>query len=93
MSWHVYVVRNPAGVLYTGIAKDDPARRVAEHNDGRGAKFTKGRGPWTLVHTEGPMGHGEALKREMAIKKDRTFKKQLPLKILVPATRNVGDNS
>lgn len=74
--WTVYVLRNPQGTLYTGIAKD-LEKRLGAHNDGKGAKFTKGRGPWTVAHTEGPMDHGDALKREMAIKKDRTFKQSL----------------
>ena len=75
--WTVYVISNPAGVLYTGIAKGDPARRLEEHNTAKGAKFTKGRGPWEIVHNEGPMGHGDALRREMAIKADRAFKQSL----------------
>lgn len=75
-AWTVYVLRNPANVLYTGIAKDVDAR-LKSHNDGTGAKFTKGRGPWTVVHTEGPMAHGDALRREMEIKKDRNFKRGL----------------
>ncbi|NQV48283.1 MAG: GIY-YIG nuclease family protein [Rhodospirillaceae bacterium] len=74
--WRVYVIRNPAGILYTGIAKDVDVR-LADHNDGKGAKFTRGRGPWLLVHQEGPLKHGDALRREMAIKKDRNFKKSL----------------
>mgnify|MGYP003973650689 FL=1 len=74
--WHLYIARNPKGILYTGIAKDINAR-IAAHNDGIGAKFTRGRGPWIPVHTEGPMDHGEALKREIKIKKDRKFKKAL----------------
>jgi len=45
--------------------------------------FTRGRGPWRVVHTEGPMPHGEALRREARIKRDRAFKaglKQMPLR-------------
>ena len=61
--WTVYVIGNTSGVLYTGIAKGDVARRITEHNEGRGAKFTKGRGPWEIVHSEGPMDHGDALRR------------------------------
>lgn len=73
--WHVYVLRNPENTLYTGISKDT-ARRIDAHNDGSGAKFTRGRGPWALVHSEGPFDHGDALRREMAIKKDSTLKRQ-----------------
>ena len=71
--YFVYVLRNDAGTTYTGIALDVKAR-LSAHNDGTGAKFTRGRGPWTVIHTEGPLPHGDALRREMAIKKDRKFK-------------------
>jgi len=77
--WHVYVVRNPAGTLYTGISKDTQ-RRIMEHNNGTGAKFTRGRGPWVLTYTEGPFEHGAALRREIAIKKDTKLKQQLKKK-------------
>ena len=72
----VYVLRNGAGTTYTGIAKD-VAARLAAHNDGSGAKFTRGRGPWAVIHTEGPLPHGDALRRETAIKRDRAFKERL----------------
>lgn len=74
--YFAYVLRNSAGILYTGIAKD-VAARCAQHNDGRGARFTRGRGPWTVAHVEGPYPHGEALRREIAIKRDRRFKSSL----------------
>jgi putative endonuclease len=74
--WTVYVLLNPAGVAYTGIALD-PEARLAQHNAGTGAKFTRGRGPWRLIHAEGPMAHGNALRREAAIKRDRAFKAAL----------------
>jgi putative endonuclease len=72
----VYVLRNDAGTTYTGIAKDIDAR-LAAHNEGNGAKFTRGRGPWAVIHTEGPLPHGDALRRETAIKRDRAFKAKL----------------
>lgn len=75
-AWTVYVLKNSAGILYTGIAKDVTSRLDA-HNTGNGAKFTKGRGPWIVVHSEGPLPHGDALRREMAIKADRAFKATL----------------
>jgi len=65
--WYVYMVRCADGSLYTGIAKD-PARRLAEHNAGRGAKYTRGRLPVTLVYREAVANRGAALKREYAIK-------------------------
>ena len=72
----VYVLRNDAGTTYTGIAKD-VATRLAAHNDGSGAKFTRGRGPWAVIHTERPLPRGDALRRERAIKRDRAFKASL----------------
>ncbi|MDR3439432.1 DUF123 domain-containing protein [Telmatospirillum sp.] len=76
MTWYVYVLLNDAGVTYTGIAKDVTAR-LKSHNAGNGAKFTRGRGPWRPIHIEGPMDHGDALRREIAIKRDAGFKSRL----------------
>ncbi|MBL6945998.1 MAG: GIY-YIG nuclease family protein [Rhodospirillales bacterium] len=72
-AYYVYVALNKAGIAYTGIAKD-VAARLAQHNTNTGARFTKGRGPWHIAHTEGPLTHSEALRREMEIKKDRRLK-------------------
>ena len=77
--YFVYVIRNPAGILYTGIAKSVESR-LASHNAGQGARFTRGRGPWTVVHREGPFPRGPALSRELAIKADRKFKAGLKAK-------------
>lgn len=71
--YFVYILRNQADILYTGIAKDVQAR-CAAHNAGAGARFTRGRGPWSVVHVEGPFAHGDALRREVAIKRDRHLK-------------------
>lgn len=76
--WYVYVLLNHAGIAYTGIALD-VTDRLARHNAGEGAKFTRGRGPWRLVHVEGPLSHGDALRREAAIKRDHAFKRMLKL--------------
>ena len=51
MSWAVYLVRCADGSLYTGVATD-VARRVAQHNAGTGARYTRARRPVTLVHQE-----------------------------------------
>ena len=74
--WTLYVVMNEAGIAYTGIALDVQARLIS-HNNGTGAKFTRGRGPWRIIYVEGPLTHGDALRRERAIKKDQAFKTQL----------------
>lgn len=66
-SWYVYVVRCRDGSLYTGISTDVDARLVA-HNQGRGARYTRGRGPVVLVHLERRRSQSAALRREAAIK-------------------------
>lgn len=65
--WYVYVVRCADGSLYTGISTDVPAR-VATHNAGRGAKYTRSRLPVQLVHVETKKSQSTALRREAAIK-------------------------
>ena len=66
-TWKVYMLRCGDGSLYTGIAVDVQAR-VATHRSGKGAKYTRGRGPLELVYTEQCPDKGTALKRELAIK-------------------------
>lgn len=66
--WTVYLILCGDRTLYTGIARDVAARFHA-HETGRGARYTKGRGPLTLVHTEPAATHGDALRREAAIRK------------------------
>jgi putative endonuclease len=80
--YFVYMLCNDAGILYTGIAKDVDAR-LAQHNTGSGARFTRGRGPWRMVHREGPLAHGDALRREAAIKADRRFKATLKAQLVL----------
>ena len=72
--WHVYMVRCADGTLYTGIAKD-VEHRVAQHNLGQGAKYTRGRGPVVLVYREGVKDRPAALRREHEIKQLRLTEK------------------
>ena len=73
----VYIVRCRDGSLYTGYARD-PDARVRVHNAGRGARYTRGRRPVTLLHVETFATRGEALARECAIKRlSRPAKVQL----------------
>ncbi len=65
---HVYIVRCADGTFYTGYARD-PAGRVAVHNRGRGARYTAGRRPVSLVHTESFDTKSAALKREIQLKR------------------------
>lgn len=67
MPAYVYMLRCADGSLYTGWTNDLP-RRVAAHQSGHGAKYTRGRGPLELVYAESAASKEEALKREYAIK-------------------------
>jgi putative endonuclease len=67
LNWIVYILRCGDGTLYTGIT-NDLGRRIAEHEVGQGAKYTKGRGPFQLVYQEVCQGRGLASKRETKIK-------------------------
>ena len=77
MSWFVYILRCGDGTLYTGIT-DDVQRRLAAHRAGKGAKYTRGRGPLELVYTQEQPDKSAALRRELQIKKlSRAQKEQL----------------
>ena len=65
--WYVYVVRCRDGTLYTGISRDVGAR-VDKHNQGKGARYTRGRGPVVLLRKERKSSQRAALRREAAIK-------------------------
>jgi putative endonuclease len=67
MSWFVYMLRCADGSLYTGVATD-MERRLAEHNAGKGAKYTRGRTPVSLVYQERCVDRSQAVKRELIIK-------------------------
>jgi putative endonuclease len=66
-SWFVYVVRCRDGSLYTGISTDVEAR-IARHNAGAGARYTRARRPVRLLYVERKRSRSTALKREAAIK-------------------------
>jgi putative endonuclease len=66
--WNVYIVRCADQTLYTGIARD-LRQRLAQHNAGTGAAYTRARRPVILVHQEPALDRGEALRREAAIKR------------------------
>lgn len=65
--WYVYILRCRDETLYTGITNDLGAR-IRAHNAGTGAKYTRGRGPVELIYCETLSSHGDALRREYAIK-------------------------
>ena len=61
--------------MYTGITDDIP-RRLAAHRAGKGAKYTRGRGPLELVYQERVPDKSAALRREAAIKRLRRGEKE-----------------
>ncbi len=65
--WCVYIVRCVDNSLYTGSTNDLLAR-IAKHNQGEGAKYTRSRRPVKLVYCERVTDQSAALKREAAIK-------------------------
>lgn len=67
-SHFVYLVRCADGSLYTGYARDPQAREQA-HNRGRGARYTAGRRPVTLVYAEPCDSRSAALRREHELKR------------------------
>ena len=65
---YVYILRCGDGSLYTGWT-NHLEERVAAHQAGRGAKYTRGRGPVELVYWERFTTREEAMRREYAIKR------------------------
>lgn len=75
MKYIVYILMCSDSSLYTGYTTD-VERRVLEHNsDKKGAKYTSGRRPVTLLYTETCGSMGEAMSREYEIKKYRREQK------------------
>ena len=66
--WWLYMLRCADGTLYTGITTD-VERRLAEHNSGRGAKYTRSRRPVEVVYREPCPDKSAALRREIAVKR------------------------
>jgi len=68
MDWTLYILECADGSLYTGIT-NNLEKRVAAHENGMGAKYTKGRGPFSVVYIEELENRSTATKRELAVKK------------------------
>lgn len=73
--WFVYLVRAANGSLYCGIS-DDPQRRFALHQSGKGARFFHSSPAVALVYVEACRDKGEALRQERLIKKLRKSAKE-----------------
>ncbi|HET9914559.1 MAG TPA: GIY-YIG nuclease family protein [Anaerolineales bacterium] len=78
MSCYCYIVECADGTYYTGWTVD-PHRRVAVHNKGRGARYTRMRLPVRLVYVEEQPDRKSAMKRELAIKK---MKRGMKMKLI-----------
>jgi len=64
---YVYILQCRDQSLYTGYTVNIE-RRIKLHESGKGAKYTRGRGPFTLLHQESFTTKSAALKRECEIK-------------------------
>lgn len=74
MPCFVYIIGS-ADKTYCGWTTD-LNKRLKAHNDGKGAKFTRGK-EWTLLYAERYKTRGEAMRREWQLKRDRRFRKLL----------------
>lgn len=71
---YVYIVECKDGTFYTGWT-NNLKKRIEMHSNGKGAKYTRGRGPVKLVHYEEFEEKTDALKREYEIKQMTREKK------------------
>ena len=69
MVYRVYVIRNREGKFYIGLS-DDPQRRANQHNAGE-SKWTRGKGPWSLVSQSEEMSLSDARKLEILLKRQK----------------------
>ena len=67
--YQVYVLQNAAGRFYIGLS-ENVAFRLAQHNNGV-SKWTRLRGPWSLVWTSRPLNLSEAMKLERRLKRHK----------------------
>ena len=77
MSYFVYMLKSQGvkSVTYIGYTKDIK-RRIALHNSGKGAKFTRGRN-WRLIYKEMFKSKSKAISREYYIKKNRSLRTEI----------------
>ena len=82
----VYILECNDGTLYTGYTTD-VTRRIMEHNEGKGSKYTRSRLPVHCIYIEEYHDKSEALKRELQIKK-----LSRPQKLDIISTRKISFN-
>ena len=66
-TWYVYLIRCADDSIYTGIT-NNLQRRLEQHNAGVASRYTRSRLPVEIVYSEPQLSHGDALRRELAIK-------------------------
>ena len=77
MSYFVYMLKSLSKVPVTYVGYTiDLKKRIKLHNNGKGAKFTRGR-KWKLIYKEKLNSKKEAISREYYIKKNRTFRNKI----------------
>lgn len=75
MSWFLYLLECEDGSLYTGITKD-VAKRFADHQAGKGARYTRSHPPRAIVGFCSYPDRSEASKAEYALKQLRPEQKR-----------------
>lgn len=80
MNWVCYLLRCADDTFYCGIT-NDMQKRLAAHNAGEGAKYTRGRIPVSVVYRESCADKSAALKRELQIKRLSRSAKQALLQL------------
>ena len=85
--WYTYLLHCRDGSIYTGIT-DDLKARIATHNEGRGAKYTRSRRPVKLLAAFAHRTKGAAMSREARIKRLTRGAKLALLRRLKPARRS-----
>ena len=82
MSYYVYMLKSEGikPITYVGYT-NNLKKRIALHNSGKGAKFTRGR-KWMLIYKEKFKSKKEAISREYYIKNNRSLRNVLKKKYL-----------
>lgn len=80
--WQVYLLECNDKTYYTGITKDIKSRLI-NHQRSKGAKYTRGRGPFKLLAITGFIAYSEALRYEMIIKSKK--KRDKPMSVITLA--------
>ena len=65
--WILYIIQCNDNSLYIGIT-NNLKNRIEAHSNGKGAKYTRGKGPFQILYTESYMSRSSASKREYVLK-------------------------